>query len=257
MLFGATTIITLSLTGCFGNSDKNVIESNIQTKPTKISQLNTNTINSLKQFTNLIKFKDGSKLKTTEIEEVFFTKANGHHDNVSSMQVKNFYNANVGEEKILRKVIKMFAEMQRIPNIKPIAFKDMPKYLQLHTNVIRPTTPNGENIFAKTKDNLVDKFRAGETTAEENKELSYLYNLQGLYEISDKIDWENNWILGYQSNDVAEDTMSNSFSTGFIYYLANRLNFTTTLSISKRDGGVDEDDAWNKKLVAGIQYRLK
>jgi len=77
------------------------------------------------------------------------------------------------------------------------------------------------------------------------------------YELSDKIDWDNNWILGYQLNDIADDTMSNSLTTGFIYYIANRLNFTTTLSFSKRDGGLDEENGWNKSLVAGVQYRLK
>jgi len=88
-------------------------------------------------------------------------------------------------------------------------------------------------------------------------ELSLTNTMSYTYEISDKIDWDNNWILSYQQNDIAEDTMSNSLTTGFIYYIANRLNFTTTLSISKRDGGADEENAWNKSLVAGVQYRLK
>ncbi len=51
--------------------------------------------------------------------------------------------------------------------------------------------------------------------------------------------------------------INTQLSTGFIYYLPNRLNLTATLSISKRDGGIDEEDNWNKKFVAGIQYRLK
>ncbi|NOZ90474.1 MAG: hypothetical protein GXO60_04210 [Epsilonproteobacteria bacterium] len=88
-------------------------------------------------------------------------------------------------------------------------------------------------------------------------ELSLTNTMSYTYEVSDRIDWDNNWILKYQQNDKEEDITSNSFSTGFIYYLANRLNFTTTLSLSKRDGGPDEENAWNKSLVAGIQYRLK
>ena len=88
-------------------------------------------------------------------------------------------------------------------------------------------------------------------------ELSLSNTMSYTYELSDKIDWDNKWLLTYQQNDVADDTMSNSLSTGFIYYLANRLNFTTTLSFSKRDGGLDEENAWNKSLVAGVQYRLK
>jgi len=77
------------------------------------------------------------------------------------------------------------------------------------------------------------------------------------YEISNRVDWANSWVIEYQANDKTDDITSNSFSTGFIYYLPNRLNLTATFSLSKRDGGVDEEEDWNKKFVAGIQYRLK
>ncbi len=63
--------------------------------------------------------------------------------------------------------------------------------------------------------------------------------------------------MEYQANDIGDDIMNNNLSTGFIYYLPNRLNLTATFSMSKRDGGIDEEDDWNKKFVAGIQYRLK
>ena len=77
------------------------------------------------------------------------------------------------------------------------------------------------------------------------------------YEMSDRIDWENNWLLSYQQNDVADDFLSNSISTGFRYYLANRISFNTTLTISKINSGVGEEEDWNKSLFAGITYRLK
>jgi len=77
------------------------------------------------------------------------------------------------------------------------------------------------------------------------------------YEISNRIDWDNSWVLEYQANDNSDDIMTNNLSTGFIYYLPNRLNLTATFSLSKRDGGIDEEEDWNKKFVAGIQYRLK
>jgi hypothetical protein len=77
------------------------------------------------------------------------------------------------------------------------------------------------------------------------------------YEVSNKIDWDNSWRLAYQFNDKNDDIINNNLSTGFIYYLPNRLNLTATFSISKRDGGIDEESAWNKKFVAGVQYRLK
>ncbi len=77
------------------------------------------------------------------------------------------------------------------------------------------------------------------------------------YEMSDRIDWENNWLLSYQQNDVADDFLSNSISTGFRYYIANRISFNTTLSLSKINNGVGEEEDWNKSLFAGITYRLK
>jgi len=86
----------------------------------------------------------------------------------------------------------------------------------------------------------------------------YLSNtLSYTYEISNRVDWDNRWIMEYQANDIGDDIMNNNLSTGFIYYLPNRLNLTATFSMSKRDGGIDEEDDWNKKFVAGIQYRLK
>ena len=77
------------------------------------------------------------------------------------------------------------------------------------------------------------------------------------YEMADRIDWENNWLLSYQQNDVADDFVSNTLSTGFRYYLANRLSFDTTLSFSKINSGIGEEDEWNKSLFAGVTYRLR
>ena len=77
------------------------------------------------------------------------------------------------------------------------------------------------------------------------------------YEMADRVDWENNWLLNYQQNDVADDFLSNTLSTGFRYYLANRLSFDTTFSLSKINSGIGEEEDWNKSLFAGITYRLK
>jgi hypothetical protein len=99
----------------------------------------------------------------------------------------------------------------------------------------------------------IEKLLDSDTDTEFSLTNSMIYT----YEISNKIDWDNSWVIKYQANDKADDIINNSLSTGFIYYLPNRLNLTATLSISKRDGGIDEEDNWNKKFVAGIQYRLK
>lgn len=88
-------------------------------------------------------------------------------------------------------------------------------------------------------------------------EFSLVNIMEYTYEVSDAIDWENNWALGYQAHDVQDDFMSNTFSTGFRYYLANRLSFETTLSVSKINSGVGEERDWNKVLFSGVTYRLK
>ena len=77
------------------------------------------------------------------------------------------------------------------------------------------------------------------------------------YELSDRIDWENSWLLSYEQNDVADDFLSNSISTGFRYYIANRISLDTTFTLSKVNSGVGEEEDWNKSLFAGITYRLK
>jgi hypothetical protein len=80
------------------------------------------------------------------------------------------------------------------------------------------------------------------------------------YEIADRIDWENQWTLGFDKYSHGDDVITNSFTTGFRYYLANRLTFDTTLSLTKTDGtngNSVETKAWNKKLISTIRYRLK
>jgi len=77
------------------------------------------------------------------------------------------------------------------------------------------------------------------------------------YEISNRIDWDNSWLLGYQKNDKADDLVKNTLTTGFNYYLANRLSFDTTFSLSKISSGVGEETDWNQNFYAGIRYRLK
>jgi len=80
------------------------------------------------------------------------------------------------------------------------------------------------------------------------------------YEISDRIDWENTWQLGYDVYDEGDNVLSNTLSTGFRYYLANRLTYDITLSMAKTDGtngqSVETPD-WDSKFYTGITYRLK
>jgi len=80
------------------------------------------------------------------------------------------------------------------------------------------------------------------------------------YEIADRVDWENAWTLGFDKYNSGDDVVSNSLSTGFRYYLANRLTFDTTFSLTKTDGtngnSVETPD-WDTKFFTGVRYRLK
>lgn len=80
------------------------------------------------------------------------------------------------------------------------------------------------------------------------------------YELADRVDWENSWILGLDAYNQGDNVVSNSLSTGFRYYLANRLTFDTTFSLTKTDGtngGSIETPDWDTKFFTGIRYRLK
>jgi hypothetical protein len=81
------------------------------------------------------------------------------------------------------------------------------------------------------------------------------------YELSDRVDWENKWILDYYkpSDSKLEDITTNTLSSTFSYYIANKLSFDTTLSFSKVDDGIDNNgnDDVETKLFVGARYRLK
>ncbi len=80
------------------------------------------------------------------------------------------------------------------------------------------------------------------------------------YELADRIDWENSWTLGYDKYNKGDDVTTNALSTGFRYYLANRLTFDTTLSLTKTsgtNGNSIETPDWNTKFFTGVRYRLK
>jgi len=81
-----------------------------------------------------------------------------------------------------------------------------------------------------------------------------------IYELSDKIDWVNNWQLSYDAYDQGDDVTTNTLSTGFTYYLPNQLTFNATFALSKTDGtngqSVETPD-WDTKFYTGLTYRLK
>lgn len=85
-------------------------------------------------------------------------------------------------------------------------------------------------------------------------------NMSYTYEVSDRVDWENNWALSMDAYNHGDNVVTNSLSTGFRYYLANRLTFNATLSLAKTDGtngGSVETPDWGTTFFTGLTYRLK
>jgi hypothetical protein len=84
---------------------------------------------------------------------------------------------------------------------------------------------------------------------------SYIFNntMSLTHELTDIIDWENQWLLNYHELDNAGHTTSNTFTSAFNYELNNQLDFTITAKLAKSTG---EEDI-NKRLTMGIKYRLK
>lgn len=78
------------------------------------------------------------------------------------------------------------------------------------------------------------------------------------YELSNTVDWENAWLLGFTKGDNGiEDVTTNSLSSSFRYYLANNLDLISTLNLSKTDGGPAATQDWGTSFTTGISYRLK
>ena len=96
----------------------------------------------------------------------------------------------------------------------------------------------------------------------DNSAIDYQFNnnISYTYEVSDRIDWENSWTLSMDAYNQGDNVVTNSLSTGFGYYLANRLKFSATLSLAKTDGtngGTVETPDWGTTFFTGLTYRLK
>jgi len=74
-------------------------------------------------------------------------------------------------------------------------------------------------------------------------------------EITDKIDWENSWLLNYSKagDDAGVDSTTNTLTSAFRYYLDNQLDLTLTAKATKSDALDDVDTSLNM----GVSYRLR
>ena len=90
----------------------------------------------------------------------------------------------------------------------------------------------------------------------------YLTNtMKVTHELTDKVDWENSWVLGYSKagDDAGEDLTTNALSSIFTYELNNQLDLKLTARITDVD---DQDDSNNNEeidtsLNISASYNLK
>lgn len=88
-----------------------------------------------------------------------------------------------------------------------------------------------------------------------------LNNLSVTHEMTDKIDWENSWLLDYSKAGTlnANDVTTNSLSSTFRYYLNNQLDLNLTAKASKTNDGIGSNgnDEVDTSLNLGVSYRLR
>ncbi len=79
------------------------------------------------------------------------------------------------------------------------------------------------------------------------------------HEVSDRVDWENKWILDHSTSDKANDITTNSLSSAFLYNLTNKLDFVVEAKLTDTDDNIanNGNDELDKSLTMGVKYRLK
>lgn len=78
-------------------------------------------------------------------------------------------------------------------------------------------------------------------------------NMTLTHELSDRVDWENSWVLTHIDYENAEDVTNNELSSSFYYYISNSLKFDVTVSLEDYEA----NDEVDKNLSMGLTYRLK
>ena len=79
-------------------------------------------------------------------------------------------------------------------------------------------------------------------------------------EISDKVDWENSWLLDYNKagDNAGTDITTNTLTSAFRYYLNNQLDLTLTAKASKTDDDLaNGNEKTDTSLNMGVSYRLR
>ncbi len=107
---------------------------------------------------------------------------------------------------------------------------------------------------------LIEQLDFSTVLSNDNK-INIANNLSLSYQLTDKIEWENNWILSIimPTDKDEKDIISNTFTSAYYYYLANHISLSATLQLTKTDDGINNkgNDDLNTSLAFGIQYRIK
>ncbi|MEM6988044.1 MAG: hypothetical protein AAF499_16085 [Pseudomonadota bacterium] len=85
---------------------------------------------------------------------------------------------------------------------------------------------------------------------EEGAQTSFRNQLSYSYEVSDVIDWVNNW-----SHVRQQGNTSDTLTSGFIYDISNTFELDLALSLSRADE--DVLSGFKGRLTTAIRYRLR
>ena len=80
------------------------------------------------------------------------------------------------------------------------------------------------------------------------------------HEISDRIDWENDWTVDYIKDGLTEqDVTVSTLSSTFIYSINNELDYTLSLSSAHFSGdeNINNLNGTDTSAFMGLRYRLK
>ena len=79
------------------------------------------------------------------------------------------------------------------------------------------------------------------------------------HELTDRIDWENLWLINHNVSDTVNDITTNTLSSTFRYYLTNQLGLDITAKLEDIEDNIDNNgnEEIDKSLNLGIIYRLK
>lgn len=151
-------------------------------------------IGSLDEFISLIRFYDGSGITMKEAEEGFYygrlLDGSDLENGILQFKPKRFYSMHVGQEERLRDVLSYLAKSKHLLGISFYEESELPA-LHLNHNQLHLLDGDEGNTFLQIKSQLEKKFTQSSLQGEEMIILSYIYNLEGNYEKSDRLDRQN------------------------------------------------------------------